>query len=235
MGGKSTYLRQTALIILMAQMGSFVPARQAKLPITDRIFTRIGASDNLARGRSTFLVEMSEVASILTHATPASLVLLDEVGRSEEADDRLHPAGLLGVAALAFQAGVLVGSPQQARQMATCREAHYADSVRFDSQRVGVRPHPADRLPRVRERGIVRIDMAVCSGQPILQNGADEAMIARVALDLGLDGGATPLETAPAPQPRKVAAPPPPASSEKGKPIDLGEIDRYLAGLAKPS
>ncbi|PYU01941.1 MAG: DNA mismatch repair protein MutS, partial [Acidobacteria bacterium] len=72
MGGKSTYLRQTALIILMAQMGSFVPARQAKLPLTDRIFTRIGASDNLARGRSTFLVEMSEVASILTHATPAS-------------------------------------------------------------------------------------------------------------------------------------------------------------------
>src|SRR5208337_1847680 len=70
MGGKSTYLRQAALIVLMAQMGSFVPARQAKLPITDRIFTRIGASDNLARGRSTFLVEMSEVAVILHHATP---------------------------------------------------------------------------------------------------------------------------------------------------------------------
>src|SRR4029077_2503232 len=81
MGGKSTYLRQAALIVLLAQMGSFVPARQAKLPITDRIFTRIGASDNLARGRSTFLVEMSEVAAILHHATPASLVLLDEVGR----------------------------------------------------------------------------------------------------------------------------------------------------------
>src|SRR5215813_10424461 len=69
MGGKSTYLRQAALIILMAQMGCFVPARQAKLPVTDRIFTRIGASDNLARGRSTFLVEISEVCSILTHAT----------------------------------------------------------------------------------------------------------------------------------------------------------------------
>jgi DNA mismatch repair protein MutS len=89
MGGKSTYLRQTALIILMAQMGSFVPARQAKLPLTDRIFTRIGASDNLARGRSTFLVEMSEVASILTHATPASLVLLDEVGRGTATFDGL--------------------------------------------------------------------------------------------------------------------------------------------------
>src|SRR5882762_177452 len=92
MGGKSTYLRQTALIILMAQMGSFVPARQAKLPITDRIFTRIGASDNLARGRSTFLVEMSEVASILTHATPASLVLLDEVGRGTATFDGLSIA-----------------------------------------------------------------------------------------------------------------------------------------------
>jgi len=92
MGGKSTYLRQTALIILMAQVGSFVPARQAKLPLTDRIFTRIGASDNLARGRSTFLVEMSEVASILTHATPASLVLLDEVGRGTATFDGLSIA-----------------------------------------------------------------------------------------------------------------------------------------------
>jgi len=92
MGGKSTYLRQAALIVLLAQMGSFVPARQAKLPITDRIFTRIGASDNLARGRSTFLVEMSEVASILNHATPASLVLLDEVGRGTATFDGLSIA-----------------------------------------------------------------------------------------------------------------------------------------------
>ena len=92
MGGKSTYLRQTALIILMAQMGSFIPARQAKLPLTDRIFTRIGASDNLARGRSTVLVEMSEVASILTHATPSSLVLLDEVGRGTATFDGLSIA-----------------------------------------------------------------------------------------------------------------------------------------------
>jgi DNA mismatch repair protein MutS len=92
MGGKSTYLRQSALIVLMAQMGCFVPARQAKLPITDRIFTRIGASDNLARGRSTFLVEMSEVAAILNHATPASLVLLDEVGRGTSTFDGLSIA-----------------------------------------------------------------------------------------------------------------------------------------------
>ncbi len=92
MGGKSTYLRQSALIVLMAQMGSFVPARQANLPITDRIFTRIGASDNLARGRSTFLVEMSEVATILNHATPSSLVLLDEIGRGTATFDGLSIA-----------------------------------------------------------------------------------------------------------------------------------------------
>lgn len=92
MGGKSTYLRQAALICVMAQIGSFVPAAQARLPIIDRIFTRIGASDNLARGRSTFLVEMSEVAAILNTATRASLVLLDEVGRGTATFDGLSIA-----------------------------------------------------------------------------------------------------------------------------------------------
>jgi DNA mismatch repair protein MutS len=89
MGGKSTYLRQAALICLMAQMGSFVPAERAKVPVLDRIFTRIGASDNLARGRSTFMVEMTEAASILNTTTPRSLVLLDEVGRGTATFDGL--------------------------------------------------------------------------------------------------------------------------------------------------
>jgi len=92
MGGKSVYLRQTALIAIMAQVGSFVPADEARIAILDRVFTRVGASDSLARGRSTFMVEMTETANILNTATARSLVLLDEVGRGTSTFDGLSLA-----------------------------------------------------------------------------------------------------------------------------------------------
>jgi len=92
MGGKSTVLRQTAIICLLAQMGGFVPADKARLPLFDRIWTRVGASDDLTRGRSTFMVEMTETAAILHSATPRSLVLLDEIGRGTATFDGLSIA-----------------------------------------------------------------------------------------------------------------------------------------------
>jgi DNA mismatch repair protein MutS len=95
MAGKSVVLRQTGLIVLLAQVGSFVPARSARIGVVDRIFTRVGASDNLAEGESTFLVEMNEAANILNNATPRSLILLDEVGRGTSTFDGLSIAWAL--------------------------------------------------------------------------------------------------------------------------------------------
>jgi DNA mismatch repair protein MutS len=92
MGGKSTFLRQNALLVILAQMGSFVPCQLMRFPIVDRIFTRIGASDNLSRGRSTFMVEMTETAIILNSATPKSLIILDEIGRGTATFDGLSIA-----------------------------------------------------------------------------------------------------------------------------------------------
>jgi len=92
MGGKSTYLRQAALLPLLAQIGSFVPAKDAKIPVVDRIFARVGASDNIARGQSTFMVEMQETAAILHTATSRSLVVLDEIGRGTSTFDGLSIA-----------------------------------------------------------------------------------------------------------------------------------------------
>jgi DNA mismatch repair protein MutS len=92
MGGKSTFLRQNALIAILAQMGSFVPARRAKIGVVDRLFSRVGAADDLARGRSTFMVEMVETAAILNQAGERSLVILDEIGRGTATFDGLSIA-----------------------------------------------------------------------------------------------------------------------------------------------
>ena len=127
MGGKSTYLRQAALIAILAQMGSWVPAESALLPIVDRIFTRIGASDNLARGRSTFMVEMTETAVILNTATPKSLIILDEIGRGTATYDGLS---------LAWSVVEHIANTTRAR---TLFATHYHELTELADQLVGVR------------------------------------------------------------------------------------------------
>jgi DNA mismatch repair protein MutS len=129
MGGKSTYLRQNALIVIMAQMGSFVPADEARVGLIDRVFTRVGASDNLARGRSTFMVEMIETANILNTATPRSLILLDEVGRGTATFDGLSLAWSV--------AEFLVTQPE--RKARTLFATHYQELTRLDRLYPGVK------------------------------------------------------------------------------------------------
>ena len=129
MGGKSTYLRQTALIVILAQMGSFVPAKEARLGCVDRIYTRVGASDNLARGRSTFMVEMIETANILNTATNRSLILLDEVGRGTATFDGLSLAWAI--------AEYLVQNP--AHRAKTLFATHYHELTKMSEVHPGVK------------------------------------------------------------------------------------------------
>ena len=127
MGGKSTYLRQAAIIAILAQTGSFVPAESATLPIIDRIFTRIGASDNLARGRSTFMVEMTETAVILNTATSRSFIVLDEIGRGTATYDGL---------ALAWSVVEHIHARTRAK---TLFATHYHELTELAEQLTGVR------------------------------------------------------------------------------------------------
>jgi DNA mismatch repair protein MutS len=126
MGGKSTYLRQAALILILAQLGSFVPAQAALLPVVDRVFTRIGAADNLARGRSTFMVEMTEAAAILNTATDKSFIVLDEIGRGTSTYDGL---------ALAWAVVEYIHEVLQAK---TLFATHYHELIELADQLSGV-------------------------------------------------------------------------------------------------
>ena len=151
--GKSTYMRQTALIVLLAHMGSFVPADSATIGPIDRIFTRIGAADDLASGRSTFMVEMTETANILHNATENSLVLMDEIGRGTGTFDGMSLAW-----ACAEELGKNIGAyclfathyfelTQLAEQLSNCRNVHleaveHGDSIVFLHH---VKDGPADR------------------------------------------------------------------------------------------
>lgn len=179
MAGKSVYLRQTGHIVLMAQIGAFVPAREARIGVVDRLFTRVGAQDNLARGQSTFLVEMVETAAILHNATPRSLVLLDEVGRGTSTFDGLAIAWAVVEALHDRAAGAKV----------LCA-THFHELTRLADQRPGVRNfHVAVRewndeivfLHKVRPGGTDRsygVQVARLAGLPASVIGRARALLA---------------------------------------------------------
>lgn len=167
MGGKSTYLRQVALVTLLAQCGSFVPAERARVPLVDRIFTRVGAQDDLAAGQSTFMVEMLETAAILHAASERSLVILDEVGRGTSTQDGLAIARAV-IEYLHHRPG---GSPH------TLFATHYQELVALP----GLLPRVANRSVAVREEGGEVVFL-----HRIIEGGADRSYGVHVAALAGL-------------------------------------------------
>ncbi|TAK14911.1 MAG: DNA mismatch repair protein MutS [Anaerolineae bacterium] len=170
MSGKSTYLRQAALIVLMAQMGSYVPAKRARIGVVDRIFTRIGAQDEIHAGQSTFMVEMVEMANILNHATPRSLLVLDEVGRGTSTYDGLSIAWAV-VEHLHNHAGL---------RSKTLFATHFHELTKL-----------ADLLPGVRNYSVAVSDTGgkVVFLHRIVQGGADKSYGIHVAQLAGLPAG----------------------------------------------
>ena len=167
MSGKSTYLRQVALIVLLAQIGSFVPADSASIGIVDRIFTRVGAQDELAMGRSTFMVEMEETANILNHATPRSLIILDEIGRGTSTYD--------GISIAQAVAEYIHNHPRLGAK--TLFATHYHELVNM-----------ASYLPRVKNFNfaVAEEDGKVAFLRKILPGGADRSYGIHVAQLAGL-------------------------------------------------
>ena len=173
MSGKSSYMRQIALIVLMAQIGSYVPARAAGLCIVDRIFTRIGAQDELSAGQSTFMVEMVETATILNHCTPRSLVLLDEIGRGTSTYDGL---------AIAWAVIEYLHNHPERRAM-TLFATHYHELTQL-----------SETLPHVRNLNVAVSDEGGVDGAPsqivflhkVVPGGADRSYGIHVAQLAGL-------------------------------------------------
>jgi len=167
MAGKSTYLRQVALISLMAQMGSFVPAAEARIGLVDRIFTRVGASDNLAGGQSTFMVEMTESAHILNCATARSLILLDEIGRGTSTYDGLS---------IAWAIAEFIQDPERLGAR-TLFATHYHEMTQLEGLRTGITNYSV----AVKER-----EGKVLFLRKIVQGGADRSYGIHVAQLAGL-------------------------------------------------
>jgi len=170
MAGKSTYMRQVALITLMAQMGSFVPAKSAKIGLVDRIFTRIGASDDLASGQSTFMVEMAEMASILKYATAKSLLILDEIGRGTSTYDGM---------AIARAVLEYVANPRQLGAK-TLFATHYHELSVIEEQLPGIKNYNI----AVKKRGDKMIFL-----RKIVPGATDDSFGVEVAKLAGLPGG----------------------------------------------
>ena len=167
MSGKSTYIRQVALIVLLAQIGSFVPADSATIGIVDRVFTRIGLQDDLSTGQSTFMVEMVETAGILHHATPRSLVVLDEIGRGTSTYD--------GLAIARATAEHIHNSPRLGCK--TLFATHYHELTKL-----------ADTLPRVRNLNVAAVESegGVVFLHRIVPGGADRSYGVHVAQLAGI-------------------------------------------------
>ena len=172
MSGKSTYIRQVALIVLMAQMGSFVPATSATIGLVDRVFTRIGLQDDLSTGQSTFMVEMVETAGILHHATPRSLVILDEIGRGTSTYD--------GLAIARATAEYIHNSPRLGCK--TLFATHYHELTQL-----------AQTLPRVRNHSIAAVESEgrVVFLHRIVPGGADRSYGVNVAQLAGMPPSVT--------------------------------------------
>nr|WP_049766723.1 DNA mismatch repair protein MutS [Rhodospirillum centenum] len=220
MAGKSTFLRQNALIAVLAQTGSFVPARSARIGVVDKLFSRVGAADDLARGRSTFMVEMVETAAILNQATPRSLVILDEIGRGTATFDGLSIAWACvehlhevrrsrGIFATHYHELTLLASKLPALSCHTMRIKEWQGDVVFLHE---VAPGAADRSYGIHVARLAGLPDAVVAraGQvlELLEKGEQGGAVARLADDLPLF--AAPVRRAPDPAP---AAAPPPAPS----------------------